>query len=304
MGKGDYLKYSIEDINKALNEKGYIWIDGEYNNRDSKIIIEKDGFKGVCLIGTLIKGADTKFFFSKNPYCMQNIKKWISENTTYKLISTEYKDAYSPLTLICKEHGEFKLSWNKIYQGRMCQKCSNRNIKYTIYEIKDILSNTNPNIEVLSTEYVNTFDKLKFKCKIDGHIWYSTWHNILSNNNGCPECKRNLFIGESNPRYNQNLTDEEREKKRTLLGESYHVWRNSVFTRDKYTCQCCMSSISGTLNAHHLNGYNWDIENRVNIDNGVTLCEKCHKEFHVLYGYGDNTIQQYVEFKKINNKSA
>lgn len=26
--KGDYLKYSIEEINKKLEEKGYKWIEG------------------------------------------------------------------------------------------------------------------------------------------------------------------------------------------------------------------------------------------------------------------------------------
>ena len=34
--------------------------------------------------------------------------------------------------------------------------------------------------------------------------------------------------------------------------------------------------------------------------NGVTLCEDCHKEFHKIYGYGNNTEKQYEEF--INNK--
>ena len=100
--------------------------------------------------------------------------------------------------------------------------------------------------------------------------------------------------GENNPRYNPNLTQEERELGRNIDG--YVEWRNEVFKRDNWTCQCCGKN--GDINAHHLNGYNWDKEHRVDIDNGVTLCEDCHREFHQLYGYGYNTKEQYEEFIK------
>lgn len=307
MGKGDYLKFKLEDIEGMLLEKEYKWIDGEYKNRNSKIVVEdKDGFKGLALISTLMQGADTKFFFSKNPYTIENIKNWVAENTNYELLSTEYKDAHKPLKFRCKEHGKFELSWNKMFQGRRCQMCSSRNRKYTISEIKEKLKSINNNIELISEEYIDCFTKMFFRCKIDGFIWQASWHNILANSNGCPECKRVSFIGENNHRYNPNLTEEERILKRSLIGEQYSVWRNDVYKRDEYTCQCCGSSKSGTLNAHHLNGYEWDKENRTNVDNGITLCEDCHKDFHKTYGYGGNTREQYEEWinNKVINKSA
>lgn len=307
MGKGDYLKFSLESIEGMLLEKEYKWIDGEYKNRNSKIVVEnKEGLKGLVLISTLMQGADTKFFFSKNPYTIENIKKWVMENTNYELLSIEYKDAYKPLKFKCKEHGEFELSWNKVFQGRRCQACSNRNTKYTVSEIKDKLKRVNSDIELISEEYIDCFTKMHFKCKIDGFVWQSSWHNILANSNGCPECKRISFMGENNHRYNPNLTEEERIKKRSLIGEQYNIWRNNVYKRDNYTCQCCGSSKSGTLNAHHLNGYGWDKENRTNVDNGITLCEDCHKDFHKIFGYGGNTKEQYKKWinNKVINKSA
>lgn len=108
-------------------------------------------------------------------------------------------------------------------------------------------------------------------------------------------------IGKNNPNYNLNKTDEERLADRKY--KEYEDFVQAIYKRDNYACQCCgkEKEVSGHLNAHHLNSYNWDIENRTNIDNGITLCDNCHKEFHNQYGYGNNTKVQYKEF--INNKN-
>ena len=42
--------------------------------------------------------------------------------------------------------------------------------------------------------------------------------------------------------------------------------------------------------------YNWDIENRTNVDNGITLSKEIHKKFHKIYGYGNNTKEQFLDF--------
>ena len=69
-----------------------------------------------------------------------------------------------------------------------------------------------------------------------------------------------------------------------------------MYERDNYTCQCCGCTESNSFNAHHLNSYDWCIDGRTNVDNGVTICKKCHKNFHKLFGYGNNTKEQYEEF--------
>jgi len=59
-----------------------------------------------------------------------------------------------------------------------------------------------------------------------------------------------------------------------------NVWVRSVKTRDK-TCVCCGSKKQ--LNAHHILYKSKYPELSLNLNNGITMCKKCHEELH---GYG------------------
>lgn len=101
-------------------------------------------------------------------------------------------------------------------------------------------------------------------------------------------------IRELSPRWNPLKTDEERELMRSRIEDTQ--WRNEVFQRDDYTCQCCGDDRGGNLHAHHLDGWNWCKDRRLDVSNGITLCSECHTSFHKQYRYGDNTTEQYEEW--------
>lgn len=110
----------------------------------------------------------------------------------------------------------------------------------------------------------------------------------------CRKCAMKLFnSGSDNAAWNPNKTDEERLGDRHY--NEYKIFTNKVLKRDHYTCFCCGHKGS-PLEVHHLNGYNWCIEGRVDETNAVTLCETCHSNFHSIYGQGNNTKEQFEEW--------
>lgn len=76
------------------------------------------------------------------------------------------------------------------------------------------------------------------------------------------------------------------------------AWTLDVLSKANFTCDKC-GLRGGKLHAHHKNAFASFPEQRFDIDNGVCLCESCHDTFHAKYGKGDNTEQQYLDFKKI-----
>lgn len=89
-----------------------------------------------------------------------------------------------------------------------------------------------------------------------------------------------------------------KRKNKSTNGRSYPEYIEfvrRVVTRDNYTCQCCGKK-NKNLEVHHLDGYNWCVEKRTDETNGITLCESCHGNFHLIYGRGNNTKEQYEEW--------
>ena len=110
----------------------------------------------------------------------------------------------------------------------------------------------------------------------------------------CHPCAIQEFLsGENHPYWNKNKSLEERIKGRDY--PEYDEFVKRVLRRDGFTCQCC-GATDCRLNVHHLDSYDWCIDKRLDDTNGISLCENCHKNFHSIYGYGNNTKQQFEEW--------
>lgn len=77
-------------------------------------------------------------------------------------------------------------------------------------------------------------------------------------------------------------------------------WALKVKKRDQFTCQICEAQ-NVYLHSHHMNSFDIYIEDRYDVDNGVTLCQECHNRFHSQFGKGKNTKAQFEEFQRFIN---
>jgi len=60
----------------------------------------------------------------------------------------------------------------------------------------------------------------------------------------------------------------------------YQEWRRIVLERDNYACQHCENT-GGRLVVHHIKTFKMNPELRMEPDNGIVLCNKCHEELHL-----------------------
>lgn len=98
------------------------------------------------------------------------------------------------------------------------------------------------------------------------------------------------FSGKNNPMYKgADLISDYTWRNKT--------YRNKILQRDNYICQKCLKSYNNDeLRVHHKNSCDWNIKGRNDLNNGITLCIECHKRFHNIFGYGNNTENQFELF--------
>jgi 5-methylcytosine-specific restriction endonuclease McrA len=80
------------------------------------------------------------------------------------------------------------------------------------------------------------------------------------------------YTGKEHPNYREDA----RRKNRS---GSHHKWVNEVISRDKAICQHCGAK-DIELHAHHIKSYKDHPDLRFNVENGLTLCFKCHWAVH------------------------
>jgi 5-methylcytosine-specific restriction endonuclease McrA len=210
-----------------------------------------------------------------------------------ELLDSAYINNTTKLKYKCECGNISYIRFSGFQNGERCNECVFERRKTSLLSFDYVYKYFEENsCKLLTKKYFGNTQVLEYLCEY-GHKT-TTIFNSFQLGRRCINCYKEKNRGENHPRWNSNKTDEERARGRTFF--EYNTWRKEVFDRDNYTCQCCGDSTSGNLNAHHLNSWDWCVESRLDINNGITLCNICHVDFHGIYGYGDNTIGQWREY--------
>lgn len=287
-----YNKINFDKIKAELyNKYGYKIINGEYNGLNSMFdVIDDEGYRYYATISSIKRGV--RKISSYNKYSIENIKLWLKlNNKPFILLSDIYVNNSTKLKFMCVDNSHIiYMSWADMRTSKVCPKC------YHSYE------GYNEFLRCLKEKFGNEYDIIgKWNGSQNKTIFihnkcntiFEKTPNSFMQGHRCNNTKCCYASGENHYRWNPNLTYEDRIKERKSE-DGYVTFIKSVLKRDKYHCQCCHAN--GNLVVHHKDGYNWCVDKRVDLSNGITLCKDCHSKFHKTYGFGNNTKEQFEKF--------
>lgn len=298
-------KYKSHDYNYVYNyfrENGCTLLDENYKDANKPLLY-------LCSCGNTSKISFSHFKQGKKcRRCMgeriaEKARKYSIDDIRLEfervgliLLESDYINNVTPMKYICECGRESRISYAHFLEGKRCKQCGFKKTadkqRYDFTYVTLVCNNRG--FKLLDGKYFGANRPMEVECLKCRKTSAKTF-SWIKRGSKCIHCHIQENRGENHASWNPELTADERITRRVY--DEYREWRSDVFERDKYTCQCCGVK-GGKIVAHHLDGYNWCVEKRTDIDNGITLCEKCHSakysgSFHAIYGNGNNTREQF-----------
>lgn len=181
---------------------------------------------------------------------------------------------------LCGHENEMDYNHFKAGGGRLCTACS-RSVRYRLDYVQEAFEAAG--CRLLETEYINCKTPMRYiaQCGHESIITFDTFLNAPNASKRCRACHKHT--------YHEVPSDRNRTASKD--------WRKAVYKRDGFRCQACGKQ-GGDLNAHHLAAYDAVPEKRFDVSNGITLCPSCHTKFHLQFGFGGNTPEQFEKWLK------
>lgn len=201
-------RYNIGDRIPTRNNE-YMTITKQYREEKTNIrryeFICSCGYSGSIRESNIVNGRRCKkcanMISSKQKrYSLDDINKVLASKGSDSIaVEGEYKNYNSKITFKCLSCGKMYESTYNNVKGNVygCEVCRKSHIAkekaYTLNEVKNKLKTINPNIRIISNEYINAHIKLELICDVCGYEWKDTW-NSLKNGCGCPVCSNHKII--------------------------------------------------------------------------------------------------------------
>lgn len=322
-GLGDKFIVKIEDLKGKTKVKVDIRCDkcGEIlKNRDYNNIINQrernQTTKDCC------KSCSKKL----NIKTIRNL--FYHNNYIPLFLGSDYINTKIKLPYICQKHPEETryITYDSLKGGSGCWECAREKMADTqrmdFDKLKQIFKNKNMTLISDETEYDTRDSILLYIC--DKHpeisVQSTTYNNVRNCNCTCSACIKENSYGENHPRWNGGISQINH-----YLRGCIELWKKDGMQQCNY--KCIISNERFNV-IHHLYGFdkiieetfstlnieikpllvNYSIEELENLKDkllelhykyglGVCLRGDIHSLFHKLYGRGNNTPEQFYEFK-------
>lgn len=115
-------RMKFDFVQKVFEDNGLILLDKELNGSNYYSCETKDGYKCLCYLWNIKKGIKADPFRENNPFFFENFKKYVSRNSTSKLISVGMRQ----IQLQCCCGQDFSISrarfWNSSLRCDLCKR--------------------------------------------------------------------------------------------------------------------------------------------------------------------------------------
>ena len=265
--------------------------------------------------------------FSKfNRYSLYNINLYFKNNNLdFEVLDEEFLGADKKMTFRDKEGYYYSYVLNNILKDNGHNIVHTGN-EYSIRNIQLFIDKLGLKLTVLSEEYKGKDCNIKLYCPKHGEF-ETTWDTINKSSKSevptiCRKCNFDNRKGEKNSNWNGGITEIN-----DYLRKIIDSWKTDSFKLFDYKCSITKDKKDCII--HHLYSFSnivKEIHELNNIDVkkcicdyteqeldvlkdeclklhykyglGVCLTKEIHKEFHKMYGYGNNTPEQFYEFYK------
>lgn len=197
--------------------------------------------------------------------------------------------------------------------------------KLTREDIEKIATSRNHTVASFEN-YQNVHSEIQIHCNTCSTTWNTTVHNYKNaKKTGCPGCKKQTTSATHKGKVTSVETKRKigakaRQRPGSLTGKAGtnhprfkggvardlhnpsnedYAWKNAVRKRCRSTCVVTLEKAKRGqkgFHCHHLNDFNFYVDQRYLPQNGVYLKKEIHQEFHNLYSYKNNTEEQFADF--------
>lgn len=253
-------------VNKEFNKRGYVLLSKEYINSSKKLdYICPNGHTDSISWNSFQQGHGCPNCYGNDKLTIDFVRKAFADKGAV-LISTEYINNKEKLDYVCSEGHKHSIAWDSWSSGHGCPDCSG-NAKNDFESIK--LEFGKKGYEVLTEDYINNKQKLKYKCP-EGHVHYMSYGKFKYGRE-CPTCAVIRNTGPGNHAWKGGISYE----------PYCPIWKDKEYKedikkRDDFKClnPYCNSKRSNDLVIHHVD---YDKKN-CSPKNLITVCRSCNNK--------------------------